>query len=29
MLKQARIRVWQLASFGAIVISRPSGSTTE
>ncbi len=29
MLKQARIRVWQLASFGAIVISRPRGSSSE
>jgi segregation and condensation protein A len=26
LLKQARIRVWQLASFGPIVISRPAAS---
>lgn len=29
LLKQARIRVWQLASFGTIVISRPSAVRSE
>jgi segregation and condensation protein A len=29
MLKQARIRVWQLAPFGAIVISRPKVASSQ